>query len=107
MLKKVAICGSMRVAKKEIEQQELRIMLNGDIPLPPCCMSIDLEREYGNLHEWKKLADQVHKAKIFISDCVVICNPGGYIGESTKSELEYAKSLDKPIVFTEPKLAPQ
>lgn len=40
--------------------------------------------------------------KIDISDEVVILNIDGYIGESTRSELEYAQSIGKPIKYLEP-----
>ena len=50
----------------------------------------------------KDILDELHKRKIDISNEVVILNVGGYIGESTRSELEYAKSIRKPIKYLEP-----
>ncbi len=49
----------------------------------------------------KDILDELHKRKIDISDEVVILNVDGYIGESTRSELEYAKSIGKPISYLE------
>lgn len=47
----------------------------------------------------KDILDELHKRKIDISDEVVILNIDGYIGESTKKELEYALSINKPVTY--------
>jgi len=52
-------------------------------------------------YEVKKNLDELHKRKIDISDEVLILNVGGYIGESTRSELEYAISKGKKIRWLE------
>ena len=40
--------------------------------------------------------------KIDISDAIYVVNVDGYIGTSTKKEIEYAKSLNKEIFSLEP-----
>lgn len=40
--------------------------------------------------------------RIEISDAIYVVNVGGYIGSSTKKEIEYAISLNKEIYFLEP-----
>ncbi len=45
--------------------------------------------------------DELHKRKIDISDSIFVMNVDGYIGESTRKEIEYAKSLNKPITYLE------
>ena len=45
--------------------------------------------------------DELHKRKIDLADWVMILNVGGYIGESTRAELEYAESQSKPVVYLE------
>lgn len=45
--------------------------------------------------------DKLHKRKIDLADYVYVLNVGGYIGESTRSEIEYAKSLGKPVRYLE------
>jgi len=45
--------------------------------------------------------DELHKRKIDIADKVFIVNVGGYIGDSTRSEIEYAKNLGKPVMYLE------
>ena len=44
---------------------------------------------------------KMHKEKIKISDAIFVVNVNGYIGESTKSEIEYAKSQNKEILYLE------
>jgi len=46
--------------------------------------------------------DELHKRKIDLADLVCILNVDGYIGESTRSELDYALEHGKPVVYLEP-----
>lgn len=39
----------------------------------------------------------VHRLKIEMADEVFVVNVGGYIGDHTKEEIEYAKSLGKAV----------
>lgn len=45
--------------------------------------------------------DELHLRKIDLADSVYVLNVGGYIGESTSKEIEYAKSRNKPIEYLE------
>lgn len=45
--------------------------------------------------------DELHLRKIDLADEVMILNVDGYIGESTRKEIEYAKLLGKPINYLE------
>jgi hypothetical protein len=47
----------------------------------------------------KEQIDELHKRKIDISDEVFVVNLNGYIGESTRSEINYAVSIGKPIRY--------
>ena len=49
----------------------------------------------------KEIVDEVHLRKIDLADQVLILNVDGYIGESTRNELEYAKKAGKNIRFLE------
>lgn len=51
--------------------------------------------------EVKKTFDEIHFDKIKLADEVFVLNVGGYIGESTKREIDFAKSLGKRIRFLE------
>jgi hypothetical protein len=46
--------------------------------------------------------DGLHKRKIDLADSVFILNVGGYVGDSTRSEIAYAEALHKPITYLEP-----
>lgn len=52
--------------------------------------------------EQKVQLDILHKQKIDLADEVLILNVGGYIGESTRGELEHARKCSKIIRFLEP-----
>ena len=52
--------------------------------------------------EWQKeYLDEVHKAKIADADLIFIVNCGKYVGESTKSEIDWALQLGKKIEYLE------
>lgn len=55
----------------------------------------------GHDSEEKIALDELHKRKIDLCDRVHVLNVGGYIGESTKSEIEYAQVLGRPITYLE------
>ncbi|WP_374212088.1 hypothetical protein [Streptomyces sp. PSAA01] len=50
----------------------------------------------------KKARDALHLRKIDLADRVLVVNPGGYIGESTSRENDYAHATGKPTSFTDP-----
>lgn len=52
--------------------------------------------------EEKTVLDALHLRKIDLADRVLIVNPGGYLGESTRRELAYARAAGKPVDFTDP-----
>ena len=51
--------------------------------------------------EQKINLDALHKEKIRLADEVFVLNVSGYIGESTRSEIEYAETLGRPIRYLE------
>ena len=57
----------------------------------------------GTLNKTKEMLDDMHKRKIDMADEIFVINVDGYIGESTKSEIEYAKSLGKKVNYLEDK----
>lgn len=50
----------------------------------------------------KEILDNMHKRKIDMADAIYVINVGGYIGESTKSEIEYAQRNGKKVMYLEP-----
>ena len=99
--KVVCYCGSIRKALDAFKKAEYESLMRGEIALLPCCMFVDIEREYGAGNEYKQKADEQHKRKIDMCDEVFVLNVGGYIGESTRSEIEYANKIGKPVKYLE------
>lgn len=56
----------------------------------------------GTLTATKEMLDDMHKRKIDMADEIFVINVGGYIGESTRSEIKYAKTTGKAIRYLHP-----
>lgn len=93
----VCLCGSGRF-REAFEQAEFEETLQGKIVLTIGCNTHDVARS-DDLKQHKPMLDELHLRKIDLADEVLILNVGGYIGESTSRELEYAKSRGKKIRF--------
>ena len=102
----VCLCGSTKFGKA-FADANLKETLAGKIVLSiGCNMKSDTEI-FGHLSESelakiKTNLDELHKRKIDISDEVFVLNVDGYIGESTRSEIEYANKLELPIRYLVP-----
>ena len=57
----------------------------------------------GTLSKTKEMLDDMHKRKIDTANEIYVINVGGYIGDSTRSEIEYAKTMGKPVHYLEEK----
>ena len=97
----VCYCGSLRVAMDAFKKAEYEAVMKGEIALLPCCMYVDIQREFGAESDYKQKADDLHKRKIDLCDRVVVLNVGGYIGESTRSEINYAIEIGKRVSYLE------
>lgn len=97
-MKIITICGSLKFKSEMIEVAEkLELQENAVItPIYPTNSNKDAYTD-----EQLDILDKMHKEKIKISDAIYVVNAGGYIGTSTKSEIEYAKSLGKEILYLE------
>ena len=56
---------------------------------------------YNTTKEQLKNIKDGHLKRIELSDAIYVINKDNYIGESTKSEIEYAKKLGKEIIYFE------
>ena len=96
----VTLCGSTRFREEFLREQK-RLTLAGCIVL-----SVGLFGHAGDGEVWaegtKEMLDDMHKRKIDMADGIFVINVGGYIGESTRSEIEYAKRTGKVIEYLEP-----
>ena len=94
----ITLCGSINFKDEFMKVQE-KLTLDGNIVLTPNFFK-SIKKE--NIDEkTKKMLDEMHKQKINMADEIYVINVGGYIGESTKSEIEYAKRKGKKISFWE------
>lgn len=95
----VCLCGSTKF-KEAFDKANKEETSKGNIVLT-VAMFGHLEGLDMN-SDTKKIFDEVHFDKILLSDEVLILNVGGYIGESTRRELNHAISNGKIIRYLEP-----
>ena len=104
--KVVTLCGSTRF-KDEFMKVQKMLTLKGYIVI-----SVGLFGHSGDKEVWenmdedtltqtKIMLDDMHKRKIDMADEIFVINVGGYIGDSTKSEIEYAKQHGKVVNYLE------
>ena len=98
--KVLTLCGSTRFKDAFLEAQK-RLTLEGNIVI-----SVGLFGHSGDDEVWtegtKEMLDNMHKRKIDMSDGIYVINAGGYIGESTLSEIDYAIRNGKTVEYLEP-----
>ncbi|WP_047892949.1 hypothetical protein [Micromonospora sp. RV43] len=92
----VVLCGSTRF-KTHFEQANRALTLNGRIVLAPGVFGHADGIEPTD--QEKTLLDALHLRKIDLADEVLVVNPGGYIGDSTRNEIAYAQRAGKPISY--------
>lgn len=104
----VTLCGSTRF-KDEFYEAQKRFTLEGNIVI-----SVGLFGHAGDQEVWdgmdedtlskwfcvktKEMIDDMHKRKIDMADSIYVINVGGYIGESTRSEINYAEKTGKGVL---------
>jgi cell division protein FtsB len=105
----VCLCGSTRFMEAW-QAANLSETLAGKIVLSIGCNTksdADLQR-MGELTDEKKAElDELHKRKIDLADEILVLNVGGYVGESTRSEVLHAQRGGKPIRWLEPDKIPE
>ncbi len=98
----ITLCGSTRF-KDDFLKVQKELTLQGYIVI-----SVGLFGHSGDSEVWdgmdedavsetKVMLDEMHKRKIDMADEIYVINPGGYIGDSTKSEIVYARIAGKKI----------
>jgi len=102
--KVITLCGSTRF-KEEFMKVQKELTLKGNIVI-----SVGLFGHSGDNEVWEKMdegtftktkemLDDMHKRKIDMSDEIFVINVGGYIGDSTRSEIEYAIKTGKKVNY--------
>lgn len=92
----ITLCGSINFKDEFLKVQE-KLVLKGNIVFTPNFFD-NIKKEEISL-ETKEMLDKMHKQKIDMSDEIYVINQGGYIGESTKLEIEYAKQKGKKLLI--------
>src|ERR1035437_4645506 len=96
----ITLCGSTKFKDEFIAVQK-RLTLEGNIVI-----SVGLFGHSGDDEVWtestKDMLDDMHKRKIDLSDEIFVVNAGGYIGSSTKSEIEYAVKTGTKVSYLYP-----
>lgn len=93
----LCLCGSTRF-REQFTEANRRFTMAGWIVVAPGVFQHDGDP----LTDEQKVAlDELHFRKIDMADQVLVINPGNYIGESTAREIEYARSIGKPVSQTE------
>ncbi|MBQ6375117.1 MAG: hypothetical protein IJJ45_11615 [Clostridia bacterium] len=104
--KVITLCGSTRFKDAFMAAQK-QLTLAGNIVI-----SVGLFGHAGDSEVWegisedtltrtKQMLDDMHKRKIDMADEIFVINVGGYIGDSTRSEIEYAAAHGKPVRYLE------
>jgi hypothetical protein len=102
--KVITLCGSTRF-KDEFMEAQKRLTLEGNIVI-----SVGLFGHAGDKEVWegmeedtltrtKEMLDDMHKRKIDMADEIYVINVGGYIGSSTRSEIDYALAHGKGVRY--------
>ena len=104
--KVITLCGSTRF-KDEFMKVQKDLTLKGNIVISvglfghsgddEVCKNMD----EGTLTKTKEMLDDMHKRKIDMADEIFVINVGGYIGDSTKTEIEYATKTGKKVNYLE------
>ena len=95
--KVITLCGSTKF-KEDFERVNRELTLMGNIVISVGCFG-----HAGDTftEEQKVMLDDIHKRKIDMADAIYVINKDGYIGSSTRSEIQYALRTGKQIIYME------
>lgn len=96
----VCLCGSTRF-REAFERANFDETLAGKIVLSVGCFRGQFGANSFS-DEQKVQLDVLHKHKIDLADEVLVLNVGGYVGDSTNSEIDHAMKTGKPVRWLEP-----
>lgn len=98
----ITLCGSTKF-KNEFEEVNKHLTMAGMVVISVGVFGHSDPTLGEELKVLKPQLDAIHKQKIDMADAIFVINVNGYIGESTKSEIEYAKEQGKKIFYWEEK----
>lgn len=93
--KVITLCGSLKF-QETFNDVQMKLERMGHV-----CFSVGFsERRYQPPTDTEKsILDKVHFKKIALSDCILVIDNDGYIGHSTRNEIEFARLNNKQILF--------
>lgn len=95
----ITLCGSTKF-KEQFEDANERLTMAGNLVISVGVFGhakgIELTKQE------KEMLDHIHFKKIDLADEVFVINVNGYIGQSTRKEIEYATRSGKQISYLEP-----
>jgi len=98
----ITLCGSTRYRDIFMYMQK-ELTLAGYIVISVGCFGhYETEQEAERITANKDMLDDMHKRKIDMAESIYVINPGGYIGSSTASEINYATEHHKNIYYLVP-----
>lgn len=98
----ITLCGSTRYRDIFMYMQK-ELTLAGYIVISVGCFGhYETEQEAERITANKDMLDDMHKRKIDMAESIYVINPGGYIGSSTASEIDYANEHHKNIYYLVP-----
>ena len=97
--KVITLCGSTRFKNEFLEAQK-KLTLEGKIVISVGLFGHSVDVEVLSKGT-KEMLDDMHKRKIDMADEIFVINVGGYIGSSTRSEIEYAEATGKLVRYLE------
>lgn len=103
----ITLCGSTKFKEAFMEANK-KLTLEGNIVISVGLFGHSGDKEVwenmdeGTLTKTKEMLDDIHKRKIDMADEIFVINVGDYVGESTRSEIVYAREHGKKVRFLEP-----
>lgn len=95
----ITLCGSARF-EREFHEWNKKLTLAGHVVFGMTTYpSIENGNKNWYTEDQKTWLDLIHYAKIMNSQGIVVINVEGYIGESTKKEIRWAKIINKHIYY--------
>ena len=94
-MKIITLCGSLKY-QKEMMVVAQKMALEGNCVLTPTYLV--MEDIKITSEQLEKLKNE-HFKRIELSDSILVINYNNYIGESTRLEIDYAKKLNKEIIY--------
>lgn len=99
--KVITLCGSTKF-KDEFMEAQKRLSLEGNIVISVGCFGHSGDFEVYAKEGVKEMLDDMHKRKIDMADEIYVINKDGYIGSSTRAEIEYAHETGKAVYYAYP-----